>query len=178
MAGAGQALCHWEPCSWPSGVARVAPAWAEQRAGHLTICRPGHQEPKEASSDALTSRRERSALMEKGRAKVKGPRVQAASLRQDDPAPGLAAASRLALGWVRYIPVIAGGGLILLIGLYFSSDQRPIGELCGLTARPPPSSSGFETLGKSQPFSGPLLPRLSSEGLDRVTPSNSDMLSL
>ena len=26
------------------------------------------------------------------------------------------------------------------------------------------------TLGKSQPFSGPLLPHLSNEGLDRVTP--------
>lgn len=114
----------------------------------------------------------------RGPAKVKGPRVQAASLRQDDPAPGLASSSRLALGWVRYIPVIAGGGCIPLIGLYFPSDQRPTGELSGLAARPPLSSSGFETLGKSQPFSGPLLPRLSSEGLDRVTPSSSDMPSL
>lgn len=72
MAGAGRALCHWEPCSWPLGVARVAPAWAEQRAGHLTIRRPGHQKPKEASSDALISRREQSALMGKGTGKGQG----------------------------------------------------------------------------------------------------------
>lgn len=50
----------------------MAPAWAEQRAGHLTIRRPGHQKPKGASSDTPISRRELSTLMGKGTGKGQG----------------------------------------------------------------------------------------------------------
>lgn len=94
----------------------------------------------------------------------------------------MAASCHLALGWASNLPVVTEGGL--LTSVWSASLQTQglpesmwaDGQDAGFLSLVVPETCSVD-MGESLPLSEPLLPCLSNEGLERVTPSSLGMLS-
>lgn len=136
-AGAGQAPCDQAPRCWSSGMARMAPAQAEQRAGPLTVHSLGRQELRGAPRGASCLREgmEPSWGRRWGE-RSRGPRARPGPQRRGDPAPVLAPSCHLAFRWASHTAVVMKGGLVTLSRLLLARP-KPCRGVCGPTARMP-----------------------------------------